>query len=192
MAPARALAGPTPRGRATMPSGVYQATPHVMHSHEIHPGDVIAGKYRVRAILGRNHGLLVDAFHTEFDQRVVIKVLLPGAGDAKEIERFRRESRTLAKLSSEHAARIIDVGSESDGTFYLVREYLEGTDLARYLKVNGALAMQDAVLLVLQAAEAVAETHGHGVIVRELQPATLFLTQRPGGAPLVKLIDFGT
>lgn len=163
-----------------------------MHSQEIHPGDVIAGKYRVRAILGRNHGLLVDAFHTEFDQRVVIKVLLPGAGDAKEIERFRREARTLAKLSSEHAARIIDVGSESDGTFYLVREYLEGTDLERYLKVNGALALADAVLLVLQAAEAVAETHSHGIIVREIEPATLFLTQRPGGAPLVKLIDFGT
>ncbi len=175
-----------------MPGGVQGAASSVMHSHEIHPGDVIAGKYRVRAILGRNHGLLVDAFHTEFDQRVVIKVLLPGAGDAKEIERFRREARTLAKLSSEHAARIIDVGSESDGTFYLVREYLEGTDLARYLKVNGALAMQDAVLLVLQAAEAVAETHGHGIIVREIEPSTLFLTQRPGGAPLVKLIDFGT
>lgn len=163
-----------------------------MHSHEIHPGDVIAGKYRVRAILGRKHGLLVDAFHTEFDQRVVIKVLLPGAGDAKEIERFRREARTLAKLSSEHAARIIDVGSESDGTFYLVREHLEGTDLARYLRTNGALAMADAVLLVLQAAEAVAETHSHGIIVREIEPGTLFLSQRPGGAPLVKLIDFGT
>ncbi|MBK8252596.1 MAG: protein kinase [Polyangiaceae bacterium] len=163
-----------------------------MHSHEIHPGDVLAGKYRVRAILGRNHGLLVDAFHTEFDQRVVIKVLLPGAGDSKEIERFRREARTLAKLSSEHVARIIDVGSENDGTFYLVREYLEGTDMARYLRTSGPLALADAVLLVLQAAEAVAETHSHGIIVREIQPSTLFLTQRAGGAPLVKVIDFGT
>ena len=175
-----------------MESGVRHASHPVMQSTEIHPGDIIAGKYRVRAILGRNHGLLVDAFHTEFDQRVVIKVLLPGAGDSKEIERFRREARTLAKLSSEHAARIIDVGSESDGSFYLVREYLEGTDLARYVRTQGALALTDAVLLILQAAEAVAETHSHGIIVREIQPSTLFLTQRPGGAPLVKLIDFGT
>jgi len=163
-----------------------------MQSTEIHPGDILAGKYRVRAILGRNHGLLVDAFHTEFDQRVVIKVLLPGSGDTKEIERFRREARTLAKLSSEHTARIIDVGSEGDGSFYLVREYLDGTDLGRYLRSNGPLALADAVLLILQAAEAVAETHSHGIIVREIQPSTLFLTQRPGGAPLLKLIDFGT
>ena len=163
-----------------------------MQSHEIHPGDIIAGKYRVRAILGRNHGLLVDAFHTEFDQRVVVKALLAGSGEPKEIERFRREARTLAKLSSEHVARIIDVGSEGDGSFYLVREYLEGTDLARYVRTQGPLALADAVLLILQAAEAVAETHSHGIIVREIQPSTLFLTTRAGGAPLVKLIDFGT
>jgi serine/threonine protein kinase len=175
-----------------MASGVQLAAPHVMQSTEIHPGDILAGKYRVRAILGRNHGLLVDAFHTEFDQRVVIKTLLPGSGDTKEIERFRREARTLAKLSSEHTARIIDVGSEADGSFYLVREYLEGTDLGRYIRKNGPLALADAVLLILQAAEAIAETHSHGIIVREVQPSTLFLTQRPGGGPLVKLIDFGT
>jgi serine/threonine protein kinase len=46
--------------------------------------------------------------------------------------------------------------------------------------------------LRLQAAEAVAETHSHGIILREMQPSHLFLTQRPGGAPLVKVIDFGT
>ena len=69
-----------------------------MRTDEIHPGDLIAGKYRVRAILGRGHGLLVEGFHTEFDQRVVIKILLAGHGDEREIERFRREARTLAKL----------------------------------------------------------------------------------------------
>ena len=163
-----------------------------IRSDEIHPGDLIAGKYRVRTILGRSHGLLVEAFHTEFDQRVVIKILLPGAGDEKEIERFRREARTLAKLESEHVARIIDVGNQQDGSFYLVRQFLEGTDLATHLRQTGALRLQDAVLLILQAAEAVAETHGHGIILRELQPAHLFLTQRVGGAPLVKIIDFGT
>src|SRR4051794_36818426 len=108
-----------------------------MRADEIHPGDLIAGKYRVRAVLGRSHGLLVEAFHTEFDQRVVIKVLLAGSGDDREIERFRREARVLAKLASEHAARIIDVGTESDGSFYLVREYLDGIDLGSYAKQSG-------------------------------------------------------
>ncbi|NUQ78756.1 MAG: serine/threonine protein kinase, partial [Polyangiaceae bacterium] len=163
-----------------------------MRPYEIHPGDLIAGKFRVRAILGRSRGLLVDAFHTEFDQRVVIKILPAAQADEKEVERFRREARTLSKLESEHVARIIDVGTMPDGSFYLVRQYLEGTDLATHLRQRGALPLAEAVLLILQAAEAVAETHSHNIILRELKPGDLFLTTRPGGAPLIKLVDFGT
>jgi serine/threonine-protein kinase len=163
-----------------------------MRPNEIHPGDLVAGKFRVRAILGRSRGLLVDAFHTEFDQRVVIKILPAAQADEQEVERFRRESRTLSKLESEHVARIIDVGSMPDGSFYLVRQYLEGMDLATHLRQRGALPLTEAVLLILQVAEAVAETHSHNIILRELKPTDLFLTTRPGGAPLVKLIDFGT
>ena len=162
-----------------------------MRSDEIRPGDLVAGKYRVRAILSRSRGMLVEAFHTEFDQRVVIRILSPAMCDAKEIERFRREARTLAKLESEHVARIFDVGTESDGTFYFVRQYLEGQDLAAHLKKRGRLPLQEAVLYILQAAEAMAETHSHHIILREMQPQHLFLTQRLG-VSLVKVVDFGT
>ncbi len=145
-----------------------------MRSDEIRPGDLVAGKYRVRAILSRSRGMLVEAFHTEFDQRVVIRILSPAMCDAKEIERFRREARTLAKLESEHVARIFDVGTESDGTFYFVRQYLEGQDLAAHLKKRGRLPLAEAVLYVLQAAEAMAETHSHQIILaRDAAPASL-------------------
>lgn len=162
-----------------------------MRSDEIRPGDLVAGKYRVRAILSRSRGMLVEAFHTEFDQRVVIRILSPAMCDAKEIERFRREARTLAKLESEHVARIFDVGTEGDGTFYFVRQYLEGQDLAAYLKKRSRLPLQEAVLYILQAAEAMAETHSHQIILREMQPQHLFLTQRLGVSH-VKVVDFGT
>ena len=135
--------------------------------------------------------MLVEAFHTEFDQRVVIRIMSPAMCDAKEIERFRREARTLAKLESEHVARIFDVGTESDGTFYFVRQYLEGQDLAAYLKKRGRLPLQEAVLYILQTAEAMAETHSHQIILREMQPQHLFLTQRLGVSH-VKVVDFGT
>jgi serine/threonine-protein kinase len=163
-----------------------------MRPDEIRPGGLVAGKYRIRTILGRGHGVLVEAFNTEFDQRVAIRLLLAGQTDDKELERFRRESRTLAKLESEHVARIIDVGTAPDGTFYLVRQFLEGTDLATHVRSRGPLPLQEAVLLVLQAAEAMSETHGHGIIFREMAPQNLFVTQRVGGAPLLKIIDFGT
>lgn len=163
-----------------------------MRSEAIRPGDVIAGKYRVRTILGRSRGFLVEAFHTEFDQRVVIRVLSPALCDEKEIERFRREARTLAKLESEHVARIIDVGTTPDGAFYLVRQHLEGVDFATHLKQAGRLPLQQAVLFILQVSEVLAQTHVHNIILRELQPSHLFLAQRMGGAPILKVIDFGT
>jgi eukaryotic-like serine/threonine-protein kinase len=162
-----------------------------MRSDAIKPGDVIAGKYRVRAILSRQRGFLVEAFHTEFDQRVAIRILSTNLVDEKEVERFRREARTLAKLESEHVARIVDVGSTQDGAFYFARQYLEGQDLAAHLKQRGALPFAEAVLFILQVCEAVAETHVHNIILRELQPSHLFLTQRLGGQQL-KIIDFGT
>lgn len=136
--------------------------------------------------------MLVEAFHTEFDQRVVVKVLPPWAADAKEVERFRREARVLAKLESEHVARILDVGSEKDGSFYLVRQHLDGSDLAEHVTSVGALPLEEAVNITMQLAEAVAETHVHGIVIRELSPAHVHLARRVGGGPIAKITDFGT
>ncbi len=162
-----------------------------MRSEELRPGDVVAGKYRVHAVLGRSRGLLLEAFHVEFDQRVAIRVLAPSLCDDREVERFRRECRVLAKLESEHVARIIDVGSLPDGGLYLVRQFLDGRDLRVLLRDRGALPFEEAVDYALQIAEAVAETHVHAILLRELSPAHVFVGQRVGGEPLVKVIDFG-
>ncbi len=158
----------------------------------MHPGDIVAGKYRVASILGRTRGLLLEARHTEFDQRVAIRMLAPHLCDEKELEQFRREARTLSKLESEHVARLIDVGTRPDGAFYMVRQFLDGVDLATHIRNQGALRLDEAILYILQAAEAVQECHSHKIILRELQPSHLFITKKRGGTPLVKLIDFGT
>jgi len=156
------------------------------------PGDIVAGKYCVTRVLGQSRGLLLEARHREFDQRVVIRLLSPVLCDEKEIEQFRREAQTLSKLESEHVARIIDVGTDSDGSFFLVRQYVDGIDLATHINNQGAMQLDEAVLYLLHVAEAVQEAHSHNIILRELQPAHLFLTKKRGGSPLVKLVDFGT
>src|SRR5205823_1996316 len=114
------------------------------------PGDIVAGKYRVTKILGRSRGMLLEARHSDFDQHVVIRMMSPAMCDEKELEQFRREARTLSKLESEHCARIIDVGTHADGSFYLVRQYLEGMSLADHLKRQGALRLDQAVSYLLQ------------------------------------------
>jgi serine/threonine-protein kinase len=163
-----------------------------MRPDAIKPGDILGGKYRVCAILGRSRGLLIEALHIEFGQRVVIRAFPPALLDEKEVELFRREARLLAKLESEHAARILDVGTLPDGTFYFARQYFEGMDLAAYIARRGAIPLQEAVLMILQACEAVAETHVHDILLRELEPSHLFVTRRLGGSAQLKLVDFGT
>ncbi len=140
--------------------------------------------------------MLVLAENVAFEQRVAIRVLSRHLANEVEVAKFRREAKVLAKLGSEHVARIIDVGSLDDGSFYLVRQYLEGVDLASYLKQRRTLPIDEAITYALQLTEAVAETHAHGILVRELSPEHVFLSERSpgirGGKRVAKIIDFGT
>jgi hypothetical protein len=165
----------------------------------IAPGALIDGKYRVERVLGMGGmGLVVAAVHVALDRRVALKFLRASAGDTGDvasIERMLREARAVARLRSEHVARVIDVVSRPPGDAttppYIVMEYLQGEDLAARLRASGRLSVGDASAFVLQACEAIAEAHAGGIVHRDLKPANLFLTTRVDGQPLVKVLDFG-
>jgi serine/threonine protein kinase len=72
-----------------------------------------------------------------------------------------------------------------------VMEYLDGTDLAGWIRGTGVLVLDQAVDFVLQASEAIAEAHSLGIVHRDLKPANLFVIRRPDGALSVKVLDFG-
>lgn len=156
-------------------------------------GEILAGKYKIERVLARGGmGVVVAAFHTQLEQRVALKFLLP-EGEQNDLARgrFLREARAAVRLRSEHVARVLDVGTAEAGSPYIVMEYLEGRDLSALLSERGSLPVSEAVSYVLQAAEAVAEAHACGIIHRDLKPANLFLTHRPDGSPCVKVLDFG-
>jgi serine/threonine-protein kinase len=159
----------------------------------IQEGAVLAGKYRVERLLGAGGmGYVVAAIHEQLDQRVAVKLLVPELCEDKDaVLRFLREARAAVRIQSEHVARVLDVDELETGAPYMVMEFLSGHDLAHVLFEEDQLESRTAIDYVLQACEAVAEAHSLGIIHRDLKPANLFLTHRPDGSPLVKVLDFG-
>ncbi|WP_437635871.1 protein kinase domain-containing protein [Sorangium sp. So ce854] len=159
----------------------------------VEPGTVLAGKYRVERIIGQGGmGVVVEARHVVLDERVALKFLLPEFTRHPEgAARFLREAKAGMRVRSEHVARVSDVGTLESGAPYMVMEYLVGSDLARLIRDQGVLGLEDAVDYVVQGSEAIAEAHGLGIVHRDLKPANLFLTSRADGSPLVKVLDFG-
>jgi serine/threonine protein kinase len=156
-------------------------------------GAVLAGKFRVDRVIGQGGmGVVVAATHLHLQQPVALKFLLPDLVHSPQIvERFVREARASAQLRGEHVCRVSDVGAFDNGAPYIVMELLEGSDLASLLETNGPLPVPLAADYVLQACIGIAEAHAVGIVHRDLKPANLFLTRRPDGTPLIKVLDFG-
>jgi serine/threonine-protein kinase len=154
---------------------------------------VVADKYRVDRVIGEGGmGLVVAATHVGLDQPVAIKFLLPEAMRSSiAVERFLREAKVAAKVRSEHVTRVLDVGTLEGGVPYIVMELLVGADLGKLIAQSGALPVEEACEIALQACEALAEVHAAGIVHRDLKPSNLFVIRRADGSPVVKLLDFG-
>jgi serine/threonine-protein kinase len=159
----------------------------------VREGDVLAGKYRVERVLGvGGMGVVVAAHHVQLDNKVALKFLLPAVlGHRDAVERFAREARAAVKITNEHVARVTDVGTLDNGAPYMVMEFLEGGDLADWLRQRGPLPVEQAIDFVLQACIAMADAHGLGIVHRDLKPANLFCVRRSDGQLLIKVLDFG-
>jgi serine/threonine-protein kinase len=157
------------------------------------PGTVLLGKYRIDELIGTGGmGNVVRASHLYLHQSVAIKILLPQMSeDPSTVARFLREAQASVKLRSEHSARVVDVGTAPDGTPFMVMEFLDGSDLHQILRHHGRQPPAVAVDLMLQACEGIAEAHALGIIHRDIKPSNFFLTRRPDGSPLLKILDFG-
>jgi serine/threonine protein kinase len=157
------------------------------------PGEMIAGRYLLERVIGQGGmGVVMAGRHVALKRPVAVKFLLPDAlrlPDAT--ERFLREAQSAAAIQNEHVARVLDVGTAESGAPFMVMELLTGVDFGQILKARGAMAVSDAVDSLLQACEAIAEAHALGIIHRDLKPQNFFLTQRPDGTSLVKVLDFG-
>lgn len=107
------------------------------------------------------------------------------------LERFAREARTTAKLTSPHTVRLYDYGRTPDNTFFYAMEFLDGLDLEQLVRMHGPLPEARVRHLMLQACDSLAEAHGQGLIHRDIKPANLYVCRKGCTLDHLKVLDFG-
>src|SRR5262249_8001392 len=105
------------------------------------------------------------------------------------LERFRREARHAARLSHKNIVTLFEWGQDR-GTYFLAMELVEGFDLYTYIARRGRLDPQEASVITVPAARALAPASSTGTTHRDITPSTFLLTPA-GGKLRVKLTDFG-
>src|SRR6267378_875592 len=145
---------------------------------------VLDGQYQIESLLGKGGmGAVFRARHILLGDRVAIKVLPPEVRtNAEWLRRFRREGQAARRFRHPNAVTVYDLRTSSDGTIYMVMEYVEGHTLDAELKKRGrflpadALAVLDPILSVLDTA------HSMGVVHRDLKPENIMIGKATTGA----------
>lgn len=156
----------------------------------VQPGDTVADRYVVRAIVGRGGmGCIYRVYDKVLEEEVALKTLLPDHVDDKVVlERFFNEARIARSLSHPNIIRVHDIGMDK-GIIYISMELLKGRSLremidrlqpGQRLPINGILRMFDALCAALDYA------HRY-TIHRDIKPENVMIL--PDGS--VKLMDFG-
>jgi serine/threonine-protein kinase len=132
-------------------------------------------------------GAVYLAEHQVMERPVALKVIRPDLTARPElVERFRREARAVAQLAHPNIVAAYDAEQAGDCHF-LVMEYVEGTDLARWLKGHSPLPTANACGYIRQAALGLQHAHERHLVHRDLKPRNLM--RLPSGQ--VKILDFG-
>ena len=130
-------------------------------------------------------GEVYKAKDTRLERTVAIKILNIQIADNPDLKaRFEQEAKAISSLNHPNICTLYDIGS-SDGTDYLVMEYIEGDSLMDRLK-SGPLSIDETLTIASQIADALDKAHRQGLIHRDLKPSNIMLTKE--GA---KLLDFG-
>jgi eukaryotic-like serine/threonine-protein kinase len=157
-------------------------------------GTLLGGRYRLDAQIGRGGmSTVYRAFDTVLERPVAIKLMHREiAADSDQLERFRREARSVARLNHPHIVTVIDAGEEpapdgEGGTPYIVLEYVEGETLKQLIRREGPLEITQAIAYAIEIARALGAAHEQLIVHRDVKPQNVLIGEE-GGA---KITDFG-
>lgn len=162
-------------------------TSHLMMA-ELSSGDVLAGRYRIEAMLGvGGYGVVYRAHDLTLGIDVALKLLRAEIARRPEaFERFRDELLLARQVSSSHVVRIHDI-VEHEGRWFISMDYVDGESLEHRLDRDGKLPTDVAIATTRGLLEGLAAAHQRGVVHRDMKPANILLDS--SGHPFIT--DFG-
>src|SRR5829696_3929904 len=151
-------------------------------------GTEISGRFRIEERIGSGGMSTVYlAWDPTLERWVAIKLMHRDiSSDPDQLERFRREARTVARLNHPHVVTVIDAG-EDEGNPYIVFEYVEGETLKERIKRCGRLPVAEAVAYAIEIARALSAAHAQRLVHRDVKPQNVLID----GEGRAKVTDFG-
>lgn len=158
-------------------------------------GRLLDGRYRIGVRIARGGMASVyEAVDTRLDRTVAVKIMHPGLGDATTHDddsfarRFVSEAKAAARISHPHVVAVFDQGrDESDGTVYLVMEYVPGHTLRDTITKDAPMSPERALALLDPVLSALGAAHRAGLIHRDVKPENVLIADDGR----VKVADFG-
>ena len=149
---------------------------------------VLGGRYLLKDKVGT--GGMATVYRAQdqvLDRTVAVKIMLPQyAADATFAARFKQEAQAAAGLQSPYIVGVYDWGKDGD-TYYIVMEFLRGTDLKSGIRAHGALDPKKVAQIGSQICAALSVAHKHEIIHRDIKPQNIMVL--PDGN--IKVMDFG-
>jgi eukaryotic-like serine/threonine-protein kinase len=153
------------------------------------PFKVLGDRYQLQESIGRGGmATIYRGWDLKMGRVVAIKVLRELYNtDAKFVARFQLEAKAASALRHPHIVQVYDYG-QTDGTYYIIMEMVEGINLRRYLRgYGGVLDVDRAVIVAHDVALGLGAAHRRAMVHRDVKPQNI-LVSRDGS---VKLTDFG-
>jgi eukaryotic-like serine/threonine-protein kinase len=154
---------------------------------------LLDGKYQIIDRLGvGGMGEIFKVRHIHLNELRVIKIMRPNvASDDQGLQRFLQEARTSTMIKHRNLAMLYDFAQLEDGSYYMVWEFIDGTNIQKWIAQNGPIPPRLTVEIAIQTLNGLEHLHSMGLIHRDISPENIMLSQDHNGKLLVKVIDFG-
>ena len=151
-------------------------------------GEILNGRYEILKSVG--FGGMAEVYLARdvlLDRQIAVKVLRKKFLDSKaQLDQFKREARSAARLIHPSIVTVYDVCDAGDIS-YILMEYVEGVSLKAFEEQNGKMDPALAVALTAQLASALDHAHKHNIIHCDIKPQNIVLTE----SMVPKIVDFG-